>query len=123
MKNHWGRWRYNETMMFLELWTAKGGWLYEIDLFRCRTSAQVLDHIIQLHEKSWLTNDDMRDFLEAINDLLHPQSTLCGLGIDRGEIKNIRRTINNVRTRLARYDRGPGPLVITLDEDDELPAF
>lgn len=49
-----------------------------------RTSAQVLDWIFQLHQKTWMTPKLTKEFLSAINFVIYPQKYLCSNGFERG---------------------------------------
>src|SRR5688572_15832951 len=71
-------WRFDSTMRVLAYFNERGHWQYEIDLERCTTSAQVLDWIFQIAEKTWATDRVLAALLHALNAILHPQSTLCG---------------------------------------------
>jgi hypothetical protein len=50
---------------------------YEIDLERIRDSAAALDWIFQILGKNWATQRVIRDLLNAIRDIIHPQQNLC----------------------------------------------
>jgi hypothetical protein len=56
---------------------------YEADLERLRTSAAVLDFIFQIHGSIRGANNGIRDFINAIDDLLQPQATLCSGGASK----------------------------------------
>lgn len=74
--DRWGNWEYNaETFV---LWNEKTS--YEVDLERCSTSAEMLDWIFQVAGKAWATADELGHLVEALDDTLHPQGTLCGFG-------------------------------------------
>jgi len=75
----WGKWRLVRKMGRL----VYGDFFYAIDLERCLDSAQVLDWIMQLHGKRWISDEDMRDLLRAFHDLLDPQANMCSFGINR----------------------------------------
>ena len=72
----WGIWEYlkNETLTCSK---------YEVDLDRMKTSAAVLDWIIQLSHKSWVTKKDLADLVYAIDDILRLQQNYCGFGKER----------------------------------------
>jgi len=70
---------------------GKGIW-YQIDLERCRTSAEVLDWICQIGGKAWATDAIIAGLVRALNYFLHPQANLCSFGHERGPI-NIRRIL------------------------------
>jgi hypothetical protein len=59
---------------------------YEVDLERIRDSAAALDWIFQIRGKAWATSRVMRDLLNAIDDVIDPQASLCGgaMGGGRG---------------------------------------
>ena len=80
-RTEWGCWRYclNRTLECRD----GHGYLYEIDLDRCRTSAEVLDWIMQVNAKTWATAGIMKDLLDALHDLLDPQGTMCSFGASR----------------------------------------
>ena len=50
---------------------------YEIDLERVRDSAALLDWIFQIRGKGWAAARVMKDFLNAMRDIIHPQQNLC----------------------------------------------
>ncbi len=56
---------------------------YEIDLEDCGSSAQMLDWIFQICSKAWATPQDLGDLVQALNDLLRPQATICSFGTDK----------------------------------------
>jgi hypothetical protein len=69
----WGIWEYkqNETLTCYN---------YEVDLDRMKSSAAVLDWIIQVSHKSWVTENDLADLVYAIDDILKLQQNYCGFG-------------------------------------------
>ena len=89
MYNLWGLDRQHMTL------TLKQGLIgreerrvpqYEIDLNRCRTSAMVLDWIMQVAGKSWVTKEMLGDLVLAFNQILRPQANLCSIGEELGPI-------------------------------------
>jgi hypothetical protein len=50
---------------------------YEIDLERIRDSAALCDWIFQIRCKGWATARVIKDFLNAMRDIIHPQQNLC----------------------------------------------
>ena len=44
------------------------------------TSAQMLDWIMQVAGKQWVTNEILGDLVHALNDIFKPQSNLCSHG-------------------------------------------
>ena len=81
----WGRWQLVDDLLVYD----RG--IYEVPLAECTTSAQVLDWIIQLHGKAWLTAQDLRDFIRAINAIIDPQATICSGGYERGPVDAVMR--------------------------------
>jgi len=79
-------WRHIQDAAVLELRDSTGRWLYEVDLARCRTSAEVLDWLVQVRNKRWATAAIVAGLIGALDDLLHLQATLCSGGHERGPI-------------------------------------
>jgi hypothetical protein len=71
--SRWGNWHYDKKQNVLRYVRPNGSELYELPLDEATTAAQVLDWIMQLREKSWLSDRDIRDVLTAFRDLLNPQ--------------------------------------------------
>jgi len=88
----WGRWVYCPEKLTLTFDNY-----YEIDLEKMRNSAQVLDALMQVAQKSDLVfrQQDKGDFLEAIEELLNPQQYACGSGKSR--TFNARRVLQRNR--------------------------
>ena len=79
--SEWGHWSYDSIQFTLTYWNEPHE--YEVDLDRCRTSAEVLDWVFQVSHKEWMTPEGIRDFLLALDDLLRPHGTLCPGGQDK----------------------------------------
>ena len=78
----WGRWVYHPdtfVLRFAEGTTDE----YEVDLDRCKTSAEVLDWIFQVSKKGWVTAAEVGELVGALEYLLDPQCNLCSLGQDK----------------------------------------
>lgn len=60
---------------------------YEIELERCKTSAQVLDWIFHIYPKTWVTPKTMYDLLTHLQKHVDPQATLCSWGEEGSERK------------------------------------
>ncbi len=56
--------------------------VYEFDLERCTSSAEILDWIFQFAGKDWGSGEDMADLIRAIRDTLNPQRNFCSWGLD-----------------------------------------
>lgn len=60
---------------------------YEIDFERCKTSAAVLDWIMQVAGKQWADDTTLAMLVRAFEYHLDPQRTLCSDGIERGPVE------------------------------------
>jgi hypothetical protein len=78
----WGSWRYDAKSLVIAYYDEKGKLMYEVDLKRCNSSAQVLDWICQLDKKNWCGAECVGQLVQAIDDLIDPQANICGLGKD-----------------------------------------
>lgn len=76
IEGDWGPWALDSTNR--ELVHRDGD--YPIDLMRCYDSAAVLDWIMQVAGKRWSDPKTTAGLVTAINDIIHPQSTLCSWG-------------------------------------------
>ena len=73
----WGDWVLDKETLVLR----HKGTDYEIDLEACNNSAQILDWIIQVSQKTWATNDVIGEFVRALDDILDIQGHFCGGGL------------------------------------------
>lgn len=89
-----GGWSLDRRTLCLVLRDVNGDDLYEIDLERCRTSAQLLDWVMQVAGKLWATDAVLAGLVRALDAYLDPQTRLCSFGMERGPI--------DVRTLLRR---------------------
>lgn len=87
-----GGWRLDRKRLCLVLHDARCPWRYEVDLERCKTSAQMLDWIMQVAMKAWTTNEIIAGLVLALRSYLRPQATLCSFGAERGPI-NVREML------------------------------
>lgn len=94
--SRWEGWRLDPEILTLGMFTTDGGFLYEIDLEQCLTAAQLLDRIMQIRGKDWQElnmNAVLGGLLLAIDDVLHPQATLCSWGrskrLDRRQLRDL----------------------------------
>jgi hypothetical protein len=74
--DRWGSWKFDAHRLVLEYEPFS----YEVDLERLTSAARALDVIFQLSGKTWIKRNDIGDLIEAMDDLLHPQATLCSWG-------------------------------------------
>lgn len=105
----YGPWRFQALNLTLEL-DLDGNWIYEIDLEKCTTSASCLDWIMQINGKSWADAAVVAGLVEALDELLHPQATLCSSGVERGPI-NVARRIPELRREDEDFEAVFGPLL------------
>ncbi len=101
-------WRFNPETLVLELFNADGHSVYEVDLERCQTSAEMLDWIMQVQKKTWATDETTAALVRALHVLLRPQANLCSDGTERGPID-----VAQVIARRTSYLR-PTPLLAHL---------
>jgi hypothetical protein len=59
---------------------------YYVDLEKCKTSAGVLDCIMQVAGKGWATDHILASLVHEIYRLLSPQANLCSMGQEKGPI-------------------------------------
>jgi len=76
-KQSWGDWVLEKETLVLK----HKGTDYEVYLDECNNSAQILDWIIQVSQKSWATNDVIGELVRALDDILNIQGHFCGSGI------------------------------------------
>jgi len=72
-------WNFNESNLTLNFNEWPG---YQINLERCATSAQVLDWIAQIAQKTWATPEIVGALVKALDRCLDLQGNLCGCGVD-----------------------------------------
>jgi len=74
-------WRDTESSKYLGYFGH-----YEVDLERIHDSAALADWIFQIREKAWATSRVLRDLLNALDDVIDVQASLCGgaMGGGRG---------------------------------------
>lgn len=77
----WGGWVLTDHESGPSLDFPEG--TYEVALAECNSSAQILNWIFHLKEKTWATQQVMDDFLTAINDILEPRANFCTGGLER----------------------------------------
>jgi hypothetical protein len=59
---------------------------YTVPLFDMQTSADMLDWIFQLRQKTWVSDAEMGAIVFALDELLQPQAHLCTSGKERGPV-------------------------------------
>jgi hypothetical protein len=81
MPAEWGFWRLDPELLVLRL--DNGDYRYEVDLEKFDSSAGMLDMIMQLTSKGSVSTMDIGCLVRALNDLFHPQGSLCSFGTDK----------------------------------------
>ena len=89
----WGTWQLTKNLS-LEL---KGDHWYEVDLERCLSSAEILDWIVQIQKKSWVTPKIIYDLIQALDDILDIQGNFCSSG------KNLRPSKDLILGRIRAF--------------------
>lgn len=102
----WGPWRIEVSDDPKDRWAVlvtSQPYAYEVDLYRCRTSAEVLDWIIQINDKEWANSKVIvAGLIAAIRTVLNPQGTLCGFGNSKSlTVEQIHEYARNVANRRA----------------------
>lgn len=80
-------WKLNEAGLALELYDQNGHQEYWVDLERCRTSAEVLDWIVQVAGKNFGSDRVIGALVCAMDRLMNLQLNMCSGGVERGPIK------------------------------------
>lgn len=73
----YGPWTHNATTRTIEHENT-----YQVDLDRCRTSAEVLDWIVQISHKSWADEACIGYLVRALDGVIKIQATICPSGVD-----------------------------------------
>lgn len=100
----WGPWRLNTRTVELVYETSTHPRIrYAVDLERCRTSAEMLDWIMQVSGKLWADDAVLAGLVHALNGLLNPQGNLCPGGSSR-QMKRvaIRDSVDRAAPYLSR---------------------
>lgn len=59
---------------------------YWIPVGQLRTSAQVLDWVVQISQKNWATDACLGGLVLALDAILNLQANFCGSGIEQGGV-------------------------------------
>ena len=78
--DRWGAWVFDAKRLTLTYEPADSPGWWEVDLERMITPARMLDAIFGFSTKVWAPRKAKGDLVEALEDLLDPQSTLCSWG-------------------------------------------
>jgi hypothetical protein len=79
LPQQWGKWKLDRDRgaIFYD-----GPHDYWFPLAQVNNSAEVLDWIVQLHERTWSTPEDIGNLVAALDDIFDLQNNVCGCGID-----------------------------------------
>lgn len=98
----WGCWRLDKETNTLVMQKSlcpgeESNDLYKIDLERCNTSAAILDFIVQMSQKMWITREDLGYLVEAFDDLFTLQVNFCGSEFEHSDGRSdyARRILEN----------------------------
>jgi hypothetical protein len=80
LRRDWRGWKLIKSTYVLQYESEH--FEYEVDLERCRNSAEILDWIAQVSRKVPVTADMAIGLVYALDDILHFQGRFCGLGKD-----------------------------------------
>jgi len=110
MKGRWGRWILDAESQSLCLADEVSLRFCHIPLSMCNSSAEILDWIAKIQEKTWANSQDVGDLVEALNDLLDLQRNFCGAGIELsdGYAGYSSRILDNRLALLVSRDRKKG---------------
>jgi hypothetical protein len=89
----WKGWRLEGEHLVFPAY--RSGSVYPIPVLRLGSSAAVLDTVMQVAKKRWADDRCIAGLVQALDDILRPQATLCSFGIDK------RLTAAAIRERLA----------------------
>lgn len=94
----WGNWTLDLRLLTLNYSEGKGRG-YEIDLEDMTDSAPMLDWIMQMSAKPWMTPEQLGHLVRALDEVFHPQAYICSFGANH-EInprKHVRARADGVR--------------------------
>ena len=79
----WGNWRFDkeENLLIIRKSLCPGEEekdLYKVALERCNNSAAILDWIVQVSQKLWITREDIGNLVEALDEIFTLQANFCG---------------------------------------------
>ena len=88
----WGNWRFDQEENSLIICKSlcpgeEEKDLYKVDLERCNSSAAILDWIVQIGQKLWITREDIGNLVEALDDIFSLQSNFCGSEFEHSDGK------------------------------------
>ena len=85
--HRWGHWEYKKNSLTLDFRGSEGQ--YEVDLEQCNTSSGILDWILQISQKQWITLEDIGNLVRALDELAgHGLQAICD-GSTKIDFKNL----------------------------------
>jgi hypothetical protein len=75
----WGKWKLDKDRRAIVYDGSHDCWF---PLAQMNNSTEILDWIVQLHEKSWATPEDIGNLVVALDDIFDLQNNLCGCGME-----------------------------------------
>lgn len=97
-RRQWGRWQYRSNRT---LTIDTGTYTYEIDLDECTSVGRVLDWLMHMRIKTWITSADLGDLLMAFDDIFNGYARL---------VEPTRKTSLDAKTALKAFIARPKPL-------------
>ncbi|MCA9467001.1 MAG: hypothetical protein KC643_16360 [Nitrospira sp.] len=85
-KNPWRFIKSKRCLAINSSYISKGEEQYYVDLDQCKTSARVLDAVMQVAGKTWATDQVLASLVRDLQHYLKPQQTLCSGGEEQGPI-------------------------------------
>ena len=71
-KRQWGRWTFDDKALVLRHDSCG----YQVDLERMTSGSWIARCLFHMHEKVWLSHEDIGYLVEAIHDLINPEGLL-----------------------------------------------
>ena len=101
----WGKWVYRSKSLIL-VYEDHNRDFYEIDLEKCRDAAEILNWLLQISHKYWISPEDIGNLLLALDDLARGdlQADICPMGL---AVWKGRRLKFNYKEHLAKKLRTP----------------
>jgi len=79
LPERWGNWKLDRARRAIYYDGPHDFWF---PLAQVNNSTEVLDWVVQLHERSWTTPEDIGNLVAALDDIFDLQNNMCGCGID-----------------------------------------
>jgi len=81
-KRKWGNWIFRSSILTLQLKAKNYNTLYEVDLERINSTADMLDWIFQVNCK-WCKEGNIEDLIDALHEIFNPQANCCSRGKEK----------------------------------------